>query len=625
MHVSKLSRFTQLVNRGSAIPKTESGQNTMTNQEIKSCQNCKTQFDITTEDLSFYSKIQVPPPTFCPDCRLERRMSFRNERSLYKDTCDLCKKQMVSMYSPDSPRSNSGGAGKPFTVYCKECWYSDNWDPLQYGQEYDWNKPFFAQFRELMEKVPRIGIMHIRNNINCDYGNYIFNSKNVYLSQSVSENSENVYYSRTVDKSKDIFDCFTIKESEQCYENIDGARNYSSKFMVRSRNCIESAFLFDCVNCQNCFMSSNLRNKRFIIRNKQYTKESYAEEIKKISVGKHSSIEALKKEFMERMKKALHKFGNLIKVANCTGNNIDNSKNTFYSFDIYDNEDTKYCVRVIKSSDAYDVMGAGSGELIYEALAGGYDSYKSKFFSHGDITDESYFTDWCQSSEHLFGCVSVRKKQYCILNKQYTKEEYEKLVPKIIEHMNSMPFADKKGRIYKYGEFFPTEISPFAYNETIAQEYFPLTKEEALERGYAWRDPDPSPYKPTLEAHNLPDDIASTTDSITNEIIQCAECGKVYRILKPELDFLKQHTIALPRACPECRHKKRFNLRNPLKLWHRRCVCLSAVASTKADDYRNTARHFHGDSPCPNEFETSYAPDRPETIYCEQCYQAEVI
>ena len=31
-----------------------------------------------------------------------------------------------------------------------------------------------------------------------------------------------------------------------------------------------------------------------------------------------------------------------------------------------------------------------------------------------------------------------------------------------------------------------------------------------------------------------------------------------------------------------------------------------------------------GGGKCTNEFETSYAPERPEIVYCESCYQKEV-
>ncbi|MDP3762668.1 MAG: hypothetical protein Q8Q97_01165, partial [bacterium] len=128
--------------------------------------------------------------------------------------------------------------------------------------------------------------------------------------------------------------------------------------------------------------------------------------------------------------------------------------------------------------------------------------------------NEVALSEDCHSSNNLFACVGLRNKSYCILNKQYTKEEYEKLVPRIIEHMNQMPYTDQKGRIYKYGEFFPPELSPFSYNETIAQEYFPLTKEQATEKGYSWKDPEPRNYQIQIPNDQLPDHIKDVTDDI---------------------------------------------------------------------------------------------------------------
>jgi hypothetical protein len=81
------------------------------------------------------------------------------------------------------------------------------------------------------------------------------------------------------------------------------------------------------------------------------------------------------------------------------------------------------------------------------------------------------YSDTCHACKDCFGCVGARHKQYCILNKQYTKEEYEVLVSQIIEKMK----ADGER-----GEFFPTTISIFGYNETEAQTYYPMTKEEAI-------------------------------------------------------------------------------------------------------------------------------------------------
>jgi hypothetical protein len=125
----------------------------------KQCQNCKTTFEIIEEDLRFYERIQVPPPTWCPECRAIRRMAFRNERTLYRRKCDLCKKDRISIYSPTSP----------FIVYCYECFYGDQWNQLSYGRAYDFSKPFFQQYSELMLQAPKLGLQLSYDLVNTIY------------------------------------------------------------------------------------------------------------------------------------------------------------------------------------------------------------------------------------------------------------------------------------------------------------------------------------------------------------------------------------------------------------------------------------------------------------------------
>lgn len=205
----------------------------------------------------------------------------------------------------------------------------------------------------------------------------------------------------------------------------------------------------------------------------------------------------------------------------------------------------------------------------------------------------------CNASDNIFGCVGLRRKQYCIFNKQYTKEDYEALVSKIVEHMKSTG---------EYGQFFPATLSPFDYNETVAQEYFPLTKSEALEKGYRWKDPEPRNYTTTKTWFSLPETIAEAGDDILQDVISCQHeekcnenCTTAYKITPQELQFYRRMSLPLPRLCSNCRHYQRFRKRNPIKLWKRQCA------------------------KCSKDIETSYAPDRKEIIYCESCYQNEVM
>ena len=575
--------------------------------ETKICQNCKNEFVVEPDDFDFYEKMKVPPPTWCPECRLRRRLAVRNERILYKDNCDMCGKEMLSMYSSASK----------FKIYCKACWWSDKWDAINCGLSYDSSSNLFDQLKILQNSVPHQNFLHI-NAENCEFANFIRDGKGIYLSFSMVS-SENCFYCKNVDNSKEVLDSFDATNSNFCYGIINGNRNYKCMFLESSDNCMDSAFLYDCLNCQNCFMCSNLRGKAYHFLNKPVTKDEYKNLIGNLTAS-NSELQKLILQFEELKLSSLHKFSRMVNCSSSTGHEISNARNAQVSFNAYDLENVKNVFRCIRIKDCHDGDYVGKSELVYEACSGGMEnSQRLRLSMHGmDSLIDVTYTDSCTNSSYLFACVGLRNKQYCILNKQYTKEEYEELVPKIIKHMSDMPYVDKKGRVYKYGEFFPAELSPFAYNETIAQEYFPLTKEHVIEQGYYWKSPEERDYRITKRSEDLPDNINDVSDSILGDIIQCdhnqtcnESCTQAFRIMREELEFYRRMNLPIPRLCPNCRYYYRLKQRNPLKLWHRQCMC--------------TKNHSYHTGKCHNEFETSYSPDRPEIVYCESCYNSEVV
>jgi len=196
------------------------------------------------------------------------------------------------------------------------------------------------------------------------------------------------------------------------------------------------------------------------------------------------------------------------------------------------------------------------------------------------------YCDSCSSCDTCFGCIGLQHKSYCILNKQYSKEEYDALMPKIIEHMKSTG---------EWGQFFPQSLSPYAYNESSALNFFPLTDTEAGALGWRWRKKDEREYQPASIVE-IPDDINDVADSIINEILACEDCGKNYKLVKQELRFYRDMNLPVPRKCPGCRYRVRFQLRNPLRLFDRNCgACNKAIKS-------------------------SYAPNRSERILCDECF-----
>ena len=590
--------------------------------ESRICQNCHKEFTLEPDDFSFYEKIKVPPPTWCPECRLIRRLAYREERSLFKDNCDKCGKDMVSLFAP----------GTPFVVYCSPCWWGDNWDGTDYGKDYDFSKPFFQQLFELQKVVPSQGT-NSRNCINCKYCHGNIRCKNCTFVFGGFE-AINCYYCQAAILSSDSMDSDVIWNADNVYETVNSASVYNTRFTYHSSECLDSSFLFNCVGCSNCFGCINLRNQKYCIGNIQYTKEEYQKEIKKFDLGSYKSVEEVRKRFMEFYYKMPRRFAIVINSSNVSGDDISNTKNCKNCFVTRDGiENCKNiftCGLLLK--DSHDVtFGGDTSELLYE-VSGSTQAQRSFFNRGSNNTIDVEYSENIYGGTHLFGCVKLKRKQYCILNKQYTKEEYEILIPKIKQHMNDMPYVDKKGRIYKYGEFYPSELSLWAYNETWAYKYFPLTKEKALESGYYWRDPVERDYKITVNPEDLPDHINDVTDSIVNEVIACEhsfkencdeQCTSAFRILPDELQFYRTKNLALPRLCPNCRYYQRLKKVNPPKLYHGKCMC-NGTASQNGE-YQNTVEHSHGDESCQNEFETAISPERKEIVYCEKCYQAEFI
>ncbi len=579
--------------------------------EKRVCQNCKKEFTVEPDDFGFYEKMRVPPPTFCPECRMIRRMSWRNENALYRRKCDLCEKTIITMYAPESP----------FQVYCHECWTSDRWDGKDYGGECDWSKPFFVQFRSLLEKVPLV-LADIKGTmVNSEYGNYNGSCKNCYMCFS-SILSEDSLYCTSSQELKQCLDSIYLQNGELCYEAIDSEKNYRCSFIEKTKESTDSSFLSGCSNVSHCFMSANLRNKNYVFRNEQLAAEEYAARMDKIDFGGFIAIEKLKGEFTELKKSALCKYAEMKNSVDATGNNITNSKHVRYSFTVDESENVKYSIRALKGCrDVYDCQGIVSGELACEGSGCGFSSQNALFSFSFDVCKDIQYCAMCRDCSDCFGCVGLKNQSYCIFNRQCSKEEYQKLVPKIIDHMGAMPYVDSKGRAYKYGEFFPQDLSLFAYNETLAQDYFPLDKETAEARGYRWREEGKREYSVTLHPKDIPDRIKDVDDSILGEVIGCEHadsknvcnerCSTAFKLAPQELQFYRQCNIPIPHLCPNCRYAIRLKQRNPLKLWHRTCMC-------------NLKTHTHGAEKCLNEFETSYAPDRPEIVYCENCYNSEV-
>ena len=284
--------------------------------------------------------------------------------------------------------------------------------------------------------APRMNLLKSSDNVNCEYANFVAHSKDCYFifNSGGGGGNENCYFGWAIDDCKDSFDINSSKQCIECYDTLNSNRSNKIFFSKNTTDTLSSNFMYDCRNCIDCIGCVELRNKSYNILNKQYTKEEYLKKKKELDLGSYKNTIKFKEKVYELYIKYPKKYANIVKSENIIGDNILNSKNCFYAFDSYKAEDCKYILRVINSRNSYDMCSNMDSELCIDGLAV-LRSSLIKFSTTAIDCMNSSYVDSCFNCSNIFGSISLRKKEYCILNKQYTKEEYEELVAKIIKHM----------------------------------------------------------------------------------------------------------------------------------------------------------------------------------------------
>ncbi|MBI4094988.1 MAG: hypothetical protein HY435_02225 [Candidatus Liptonbacteria bacterium] len=554
----------------------------------RACGRCAQDFEILSDDIDFYHKLRVPPPTLCFLCRYERRLGHRQSFKpiFYKKPCSVPghTEKVITFYPAEST----------VRVYDDPYYLSDAWDPLTFGQEYDLGQSFFSQWYAFAVTVPHQTLQKDPKSVNSDYVVSGVSSKNCYY-VGTPYHSENIYYGRLPVYSKDSIDVEDIDYCEWCYECIRLARCYNCAFCYDSKDCIDSYFLFDCRNCANCFGCVNLMNKSYCFFNEQLTKEEYRKKVEALRLGKRSVLRGYQAKFDEIRKSAIRKHVDNVKVENVVGDELEECRNCFYAFRVFGgSENIRYISNADRIKESMDVFGSTDSSLLYEATG----------VPHGNDIKFSILTRTgmaleycieCNDCEYCFGCFGLRNKKYCIFNKRYSESDYWQIVDKIKAKM----LADGE-----YGEFFPLTMSPVPYNNSNASVEFPLEREEVLSRGWYWYDEPESDVDTgsikKVSAAELPEEIKDVGEEILEKAIICEETGKPFRITKFELDFYRKKNIPLPAVHPLERIKRRLKERKPSRLWQITC------------------------SRCGKEILTSYALEKRFTVYCEACYLKEV-
>jgi Zn ribbon nucleic-acid-binding protein len=239
-------------------------------------------------------------------------------------------------------------------------------------------------------------------------------------------------------------------------------------------------------------------------------------------------------------------------------------------------ENCSYVSNMIEMKDCYDCEFGGEGEFGIENIETFPMPYRAIGTINCYVGNDVYYSFNCMGSKDILGCACLKKFQYCLLNKQYSEENYLKIKEKVISHMR------KTG---EWGEFLPIKYSLFGYNETNAIDYFPLSKEEIRSQNWPWYE-----FIRKKEA----------STAVYQNIKQCFKCLKSFKLIPQEIEFYKIQKLPEPKNCYQCRYAERLLWRNQNKLYHRECV------------------------KCRKEIFSTYSPKRTEKIFCIECYNKKI-
>jgi hypothetical protein len=445
---------------------------------------------------------------------------------------------------------------------------------------------------DLQKKVPHPHQLGNKN-VNCQWTDDWWESKECYLCRSGFQNEYLSYCYRSAfsKESIDLTYCFNV---EQSYDCLYCFKCWKIKYSFNCHDCVDSAFLYDCRNVQNCFMSWNLRNKQYCIENVQYTKEEYLEKIKQFNLKSYAVVQQLKQRFVRHVaQEAVHRENLNIQVVNSSGNFLDHDKNCAQCCFFERSENCRRVLRGFSAKDSIEAICCAFNERSARTALDQF-GYGNTCVLYTSNCRYSFYLDACEESEYCFGSVGLRKKKYCVLNKQYSKEEYEALIAQIKADMQ------KRG---EWGMFMPLAMSYGGYNTSLAQVLFPKTREQAQAFGAKWEESPVPSYEGAISSDALPDSIDMVGEEITKQRVVCVESKLSYNIAPREFAFYKQHGIPLPQRHFDWRTFTSFK---PLALM--------------------VKPHMGVCYYCKKEIEHYCAPELGyQKIACVECYQKEIV
>ncbi len=482
------------------------------------------------EEISWYRKFNVPPSPFSPKARLWHLAA--NGWSAYQWWWNKHPETGAPVLSYVHPASG-------IKVLPDKEWFAKDFSNVFLEPAVE--QPFFEQFRTLQVQIPVNATRNVKEPEN-SIATVSAGDVNSFFVQA-SRTRDCVYTIDCMD-AENCVECSGCESIQECYRVGHSQRMFRCGFANECIDCQSSSFIFDCRNCEFCFGACNQRNKKYLWWNEQLTKEEWEKRIAEITPGNRGWLEAQKERYLKMVgseavwpehfnSQSEGSIGEyLLRCANCRYSFFGlDSQDNYYAFGFYNARNSTFCTSIV-------------GDNNYQSGTNG-ESSNTKFSNSLVRCDDLEYSFNCYDCTHCFGCVGLRHKKFCILNKQYTEAEYWK---KVDEMKCAML---ERG---EYGKPVPTKYSFSYFPESGPAMYLAAKQEDWDAVGMQKFDASAegafgAVREGARPAADVPENIDDLDPAVWSGVpIEDAEEHRPFTLLAPEIAFYKEKRIAPPRT-----------------------------------------------------------------------------
>ena len=516
----------------------------------KTCKITGQKFYLTNEEQEAYRHFSLPYPEHCREERLRQALCFLNERRLFWRKCAVTGNRLVSIYPETAP----------FPILDDSVYRELQDGNLRYGRDYDFRQPFFDQLYALWRVVPRPATSAEHTVQSSAVHLTLFASKAMLVSHSYYIN-DCLYSLHLVDCAHcvDCLHCSRLVRSYECVDCHDGAL---LRYASHSSGCSDSWFLYDCKNCRNCLCCVGLQDKQYCIFNAQLSEHEYWETVRSWKLDNRAACEEMRDKFLAFVEDHRQNEFFTDNVSSGSGNSLYRSSRIVQSFNCQDSSNLIDCYALFRADGCVQGVGFGDGmEDSAQFISSGLGASRViNCIECYDQVNNLTYSIGCRRSSHLFGCVGLVDREYCILNRQYSRRRYEEMTRAIQQQLEARE---------TWGRFFNLFFTPFAYNQSAAIDYMPLGEVQATYLGYTWANEE-GELRPSELVRAL-DEVGGeigevpivfdeeSRNTLPEQIFICEITGKPFQLCAREIELNRELGICPPARSFEQRHRERLS------------------------------------------------------------------